>query len=104
LDDRATPQPPVVIRPARPTDVLAMIRELAEFERSLHEVQATEDVLRASLFAETPQVFCHLAELDGEPVGFAVWFVNLSAWMGRHRIYLDDLYVRPRCRRLRAGQ
>ncbi len=90
-----------VIRPAEPDDVpliLAMIRELADFERSLREVRATEDLLATHLFAETPQVFCHVAEVGGEPVGFAVWFVNFSTWVGRHGIYLDDLYVRPPAR------
>jgi GNAT superfamily N-acetyltransferase len=89
------------VRPATPDDVpviLAMIRELAEFERSLHEVRATEDLLRENLFAEQPAVFCHIAEVDGEPLGFALWFVNFSTWMGKHGIYLDDLYVRPQAR------
>jgi GNAT superfamily N-acetyltransferase len=91
----------VVVRPAVRTDVpliLAMIRELAEFERSLHEVQATEELLTANLFAEQPAVFCHIAEVDGEPLGFALWFVNFSTWVGKHGIYLDDLYVRPAAR------
>lgn len=91
----------VVIRPATPADVpvvLALIRELAQFERSLPEVVATEDLLRESLFAPTPMVFAHLAEDRGEVVGFAVWFVNFSTWVGRHGIYLDDLYVRPAAR------
>jgi GNAT superfamily N-acetyltransferase len=75
-----------------------MIRELAEFERSLDEVEATDDRLRASLFAAAPLAFCHLAEVDGEPVAFALWFVNFSTWVGKHGIYLDDLYVRPAAR------
>jgi GNAT superfamily N-acetyltransferase len=91
----------VAVRPAVPDDVpqiLTMIRELAEFERSLHEVEATEDLLRASLFADQPAVFCHIAEVDGDVLGFALWFVNFSTWMGKHGIYLDDLYVRPQAR------
>jgi GNAT superfamily N-acetyltransferase len=90
-----------VIRPATRADVpliLTMIRELAEFERSLHEVQATEELLTQNLFAEQPAVFCHIAEIDGEAVGFALWFVNFSTWVGKHGIYLDDLYVRPAAR------
>lgn len=95
------PRTDVAIRPATVDDVpavLAMIRELAEFERSLPEVQTTEQSLRAALFAEAPAVFCHLAEDHGEPVGFALWFVNFSTWVGKHGIYLDDLYVRPHAR------
>lgn len=101
------PAADVVVRPATAADVpliLTMIRELAEFERSLPEVRATEDLLRANLFdAAHPAVFCHVAEADGEPIGFALWFVNFSTWMGKHGIYLDDLYVRPQARGLGAG-
>jgi GNAT superfamily N-acetyltransferase len=97
----SAPSDRTVVRPATRADVpliLTMIRELADFERSLHEVQATEELLTENLFAEQPAVFCHIAELDGEPVGFALWFVNFSTWVGKHGIYLDDLYVRPTAR------
>lgn len=96
----------VVVRPAVVGDVpliLTMIRELAEFERSLHEVQATEELLRTHLFADHPAVFCHIAEREGEALGFALWFVNFSTWMGKHGIYLDDLYVRPDARGAGVG-
>jgi len=95
-----------VVRPATRDDVpliLTMIRELAEFERSLDEVQATEALLTENLFAEQPAVFCHIAELDGEAVGFALWFINFSTWVGKHGIYLDDLYVRPAARGTGVG-
>ena len=91
----------VAVRAATVDDVpliLTMIRELAAFERSLHEVRATEELLREHLFAEQPAVFCHIAEVDGEPLGFALWFINFSTWTGKHGIYLDDLYVRPEAR------
>ncbi|MDQ1629826.1 MAG: hypothetical protein QOI54_3570 [Actinomycetota bacterium] len=97
----------IVIRPAVVEDVpliLAMVRELAQFERSLHEVRATEEMLRASLFAQQPAVFCHIAQDTDEPVGFALWFVNFSSWTGRHGIYLDDLYVRPAARNRGIGR
>jgi GNAT superfamily N-acetyltransferase len=90
-----------VIRPASPADVPAihqLIRELAEFERSLAEVTATEADLRAALFAAQPAVFAHVAELDGRIAGFALWFLNFSTWVGRHGIYLEDLYVTPAMR------
>jgi GNAT superfamily N-acetyltransferase len=97
----------IVIRPAVVEDVpliLAMVRELAQFERSLHEVRATEEMLRASLFAQQPAVFCHIAQDTDEPVGLALWFVNFSSWTGRHGIYLDDLYVRPAARNRGIGR
>ena len=91
-----------VIRPARPEDVpalLALVRELAVYEKSLDEVKATSGDLRRSLFCEQPSVFAHVAEHDGEVAGFALWFLNYSTWEGRHGIYLEDLYVKPEMRR-----
>ena len=87
-----------MIRPARPEDVpaiLALVRELAEYERSPSSVVATETSFSEALFGPSPAVFCHVAEVDGAVVGFAVWFLNFSTWLGRHGIYLEDLYVRP---------
>jgi diamine N-acetyltransferase len=75
--------------------VLAFVRELAEYEKLLHEVEATEAMIADALFAEHPVLFCAIAEWEGEPVGFAVWFVNFSTFSGRHGLYLEDLYVRP---------
>ncbi|MGW7141334.1 N-acetyltransferase family protein [Streptomyces xanthophaeus] len=87
-----------MIRSARVTDVpalLAMIRELAEYEKSLHEVRTTEEQLREALFGARPAAFSHVAETaDGEVVGFSIWFLNFSTWRGVHGIYLEDLYVR----------
>lgn len=89
----------MTIRGATPGDVpniLAMIRELAEYERALDEVLATEDLLDAVLFGPDPGVFALIAETpDGTVVGFALWFRNFSTWLGRHGVYLEDLYVRP---------
>ncbi|HEX8001184.1 MAG TPA: GNAT family N-acetyltransferase [Mycobacteriales bacterium] len=90
-----------MIRPAVAEDVpaiLSLIRELATYERSPDSVVATEDGLRAALFGESPAVFCHVAEDGGEVVGFALWFLNFSTWLGRHGLYLEDLFVRPACR------
>jgi GNAT superfamily N-acetyltransferase len=87
-----------VIRPARPADIgviHALIRDLAEYERGLDQVTATEDDLRAALLAPRPSLFAHVAETGGEVVGFALWFINYSTWTGRHGIYLEDLYVSP---------
>jgi GNAT superfamily N-acetyltransferase len=90
-----------VIRPARPGDVAAiyrLVRELAEYERSLEQVVASQDDLRRALFGERPAVFAHVAEHDGAVAGFALWFLNYSTWTGRHGIYLEDLYVTPELR------
>lgn len=87
-----------MIRPARPADVPAiadMVRELAEYERSVEHVEADEASLAAALFGPAPAVFAHIAEERGEAVGFALWFVNFSTWSGRHGLYLEDVYVRP---------
>src|SRR5688572_29574194 len=86
------------IRPARPGEaslVLGFVRELAEYEKLLHECVATEADIDAALFGAAPSVFCDIAEWDGEPVGFALWFPNFSTFSGRHGIYLEDLFVRP---------
>jgi len=74
-----------------------MIRELAEYERALGSAVATEEMLQEALFGPAPAVFAHMAVDDatGETVGFALWFLTFSTWLGRHGIYLEDLYVRP---------
>lgn len=90
-----------MIRAAAPADVpriSAMIRELASDEKSLDQVTATEEDLRAALFGADPAVFAHVAVDDGNVVGFALWFLNFSTWLGRHGIYLEDLYVTPAMR------
>ena len=88
----------LTIRRARPGEaglVLSLVRELAEYEKLLHEVDATEAMLDAALFGQSPRLFCEIAEWQGEPAGFAVWFVNFSTFSGRPGIYLEDLFVRP---------
>lgn len=91
-----------MIRTAVPADVpalLAMIRELAEYEKALEEARASEEQLREALFGERPAAYAHLAvDGTGEPVGFALWFLNFSTWRGVHGVYLEDLYVRPLAR------
>ncbi|MEU0008663.1 GNAT family N-acetyltransferase [Streptomyces sp. NPDC006314] len=92
-----------MIRAATPADVPvihALIRELAEYEKAPREARASEEQLREALFGQRPAVFAHMAvdEGSGEPVGFALWFLNFSTWRGVHGIYLEDLYVRPGAR------
>ena len=91
----------LLIRRARPNEagvVLALIRELAEYEKLLHEVEATEAMIADALFGDNPRLFCDIAEWSGEVAGFAVWFVNFSTFSGRPGIYLEDLFVRPSLR------
>src|SRR5215475_15871500 len=88
----------VEIRRARPGEaglVLSFVRELADYEKLLHELEAGEADIDAALFGENPRLFCEVAEWHGEPVGFAVWFFNFSTFSGRSGIYLEDLFVRP---------
>src|SRR3954469_20337824 len=88
----------VAIRRARPDEaglVLSLVRELASYEQLLHEVEATEAAIDAALFGSHPRLFCEIAEWQGEPVGFAVWFINFLTFSGRSGIYLEDLFVRP---------
>jgi GNAT superfamily N-acetyltransferase len=75
--------------------VLSLVRELAEYEKLLHEIAATEAMIDAALFGGDPRLFCEIAEWQGEPAGFAVWFLNFSTFSGRSGIYLEDLFVRP---------
>ncbi len=78
--------------------ILRFIRELAEYERLSSDVVATEETLRASLFGEHRHAEVVLAELDGEPAGFALFFHNFSTFVGRPGLYLEDLFVRPALR------
>ncbi len=97
----------VTVRVATVADaplILAFIRELAEYERLLHEVEATEADIRRDLFGENPRSFCEIAEHAGRPVGFALWFYNYSTFRGRAGIYLEDLFVRPEARGVGAGK
>ncbi|MBD2891974.1 GNAT family N-acetyltransferase [Spirillospora sp. NPDC000708] len=90
-----------MIRPAVPDDVpaiLRLIRELAEYERALHEVKATEEQLHARLFGDDPRVHVLIAEHEGRVAGFAVWFLTFSTWNGTHGIHLEDLFVDPAVR------
>lgn len=78
--------------------ILDYIRELAEYEKIADGVVATEEVLAESLFGPRPAAEVILAELVGEPVGFALFFQNFSTLLGRPGVYLEDLFVRPLAR------
>lgn len=86
------------IRPADERDaplILSLIRELAEYERLAHEVVATEQDLRSTLFGERPAAEVVIAESDGETAGYALFFHNYSTFACKRVLYLEDLFVRP---------
>lgn len=91
-----------MIREATPADVNAiheMIVELAVYEKEPDAVRSTPQDLERNLFGDSPALFGHVAEnTEGNVVGFALWFLNYSTWLGTHGIYLEDLYVKPDAR------
>lgn len=95
------------IRPAHREDVpavVAMVHELAAFERAADQCHLTTEQLETAIFGPQPTVYGHVA-VDGqnEPLGFALWFLNFSTWEGVNGLYLEDLYVRPTARGTGAG-
>ncbi len=102
--ETAPRRPSIAIRAALPSDlslVLALIRELATYEKLLAEVEVTEELLRDTLFpvgAAPPAAQVLIGEVDGEAAGFAVYFFNFSTFLGKPGLYLEDLFVRPDAR------
>ena len=95
------------IRTARPEDtpiILGFIKELASYEKLENEVVATEDLLNESLFGEKPFAEVILAEINGESVGFALFFFNFSTFLGQPGLYIEDLYVKPEFRSRGIGK
>lgn len=92
---------PCAIRPATADDahlIHALVYELATYERAPEAVEATPEQLRATLFpgdGQPPAAFAVIAECEGQPAGFALYFFNYSTWLGRPGLYLEDLFVRP---------
>ena len=100
-------RPRIDIAPATVADVPlvgALIRELAEYEREPESAVATDADLQAALFGTPPAAEVLLARINGEAVGFALFFHNFSTWTGKRGIYLEDLYVRPSARSVGAGR
>lgn len=95
------------IRSAVPDDakvIVRFIKGLAEYEHELKSVQATPEVVREQL-AATPRPFeCLIAEISGDPVGFAVYYYTYSTWKARRGIYLEDIFVWPAFRRRGVGK
>lgn len=97
----------LVVRAAVKADsdlVFSLVRELADYEKLSGEVDATSEAIAAALFSAQPRLFCDIAEWNGEPAGFAVWFLNFSTFRGRHGIYLEDIFVRPSFRNKGIGK
>ena len=95
------------IRPATEADVqliVEFIRALAEYEKLLDEVVATEEIVLESLFGEQPSAEALIGEWEGEPVAFAIYFENFSTFMGRSGLYLEDLFVKSEYRKRGIGK
>jgi len=95
------------IRPAAAGDAAQIVRfiaDLAAYEKLSHEANATEADIVRDLFGDNPKVFCEIAEWDGQPVGFALWFYTYSTFQGRAGIWLEDLYVDPALRGKGVGK
>lgn len=99
--------PKLMLRPATIDDAALILRfvvELAIYEKAEHEVIATEQHFKQTLFCDNPKVFGLIAEIDSVPVGFAIYFYSYSTWLGKLGIYLEDLYVSPEHRGSGAGK
>lgn len=89
------------IRPATVADtdeILALIYELAVYEKAPDDAKATREQIIEGFFGDAPKVFCEIVEVDGAIAGLAIWFLNYSTWQGKHGIYLEDLFIRPQYR------
>ena len=84
--------------------ILRFVRELAIYEKAEHEVMATEDTIRTTIFGPESQVEALICELDSEPIGHAVYFFNYSTWLAKHGLFLEELYVSPEHRGSGAGK
>lgn len=97
----------LAIRPATAADaalIVRLITALAVYEKLEHEAIAGEGDIERELFCAAPKVFCEIAEWDGEAVGFALWFYTFSTFLGRHGIWLEDLFVSPEARGRGVGK
>lgn len=95
------------IKPASSKDVpliLSFIKELAEYEKLLHEVIATEEILQETLFGDKTHAEVLIGYLNHKPISFALYFHNFSTFLGRPGIYLEDLFVKPEARGKGIGQ
>ncbi|WP_011978269.1 GNAT family N-acetyltransferase [Marinomonas sp.] len=97
----------MLIREAKREDsstILRFVKELAAYEKAEHEVLATKEMIESSIFSEHSTTKAIICESEGNPIGFAVYFFNYSTWLGKHGLYLEDLYVSPSERGSGAGK
>ena len=90
-----------LIREAKLSDVQViydLIVELAIYEKEPDAVVASAEDIQENLFGTNPVAYCHVAEVDGQVVGIAIWFLNYSTWLGKAGLYLEDLFVKPEFR------
>ena len=95
-----------LLRPAEPRDlhaIVALITELAEFEHLSYQLEVSAEGMAPHLFGPRPSVECVVGEIEGEVVGFALYFTNFSTFIGRPGLHLEDLYVRPEHRSTGLG-
>ena len=78
--------------------ILQLIKDLAKYEKAPLEAKATLEQIEETIFSANPSAFCHVAEVDGEVIGIAIWFLNYSTWLGKPGMYLEDLFVDPNYR------
>ncbi len=96
----------VTVRKAKESDaqtIVDLIYGLAVYEKLAEYAVASAEDIKASLFNENPKAFALIAEIDGEIAGFALYFFNYSTFMGKHGVYLEDLFVKPEFRSHKVG-
>ncbi|MEH0834111.1 GNAT family N-acetyltransferase [Pectobacterium cacticida] len=97
----------MVIRPAQQSDaqvILDLIIELADYEKARHEVLASLEDIENSLFSEGASAETLICEVDGKPIGYAIFFMSYSTWLGKYGLYLEDLYIAQAYRKVGAGK
>ncbi|SFI18192.1 L-amino acid N-acyltransferase YncA [Pseudomonas guineae] len=98
---------PLHIRPATVADaalILSFITDLAIYEKAEHEVKTDVAGIEASLFSPDSRTHALICEYAGQPIGYAVYFFNYSTWLGKHGLFLEDLYITPEKRGVGAGK
>ncbi|MGY8813647.1 MAG: N-acetyltransferase family protein [Gammaproteobacteria bacterium] len=99
--------PDIQIRAATENDsslILKFVKELARYEKAEHEVVATVESIKNSIFCENANSHAIICSLDEKPIGFAIYFFNYSTWLGKKGLYLEDLFVSPEHRQQGIGK